>query len=336
VSSGIYVRYTLRSPMHLRNDPHECRSFFCEADCRPAVVPEPTMEVKAKVSPIELQHRMVMADDIRFHIVEAGTGPTVVLVAGFPQSWYAWRRVVPLLAENYHVIAVDLPGQGDSDKPVGGYDTKTTSERLRALLASLGEERYVLVGHDIGSWVGYAYAHNFADELRGLAVLDGNIPGVTLQPTLTLGPDNWRNWHFLFNPIPDLPEALLQGRERILIEWFFSRKAADWRTTFSTADIDEYERAYQTLGGLRGMLGYYRAVLEDIEQNKSLMNKSITVPVLALGGEVGSAPDLYDRMKVLGDDVRGGVIAGSGHYIPEERPEALTREIVEFVSSLPQ
>ncbi|CAM5280372.1 alpha/beta fold hydrolase [Streptomyces antimycoticus] len=286
------------------------------------------------MSDIELQHRMVWADDLRFHIVEAGEGPTIVLVAGFPQSSYAWRRLMPLLADRFHVIAVDLPGQGDSDKPVDGYDTLTTGKRLRSLLKVLGEDRYVLVGHDIGAWVGYAYAHQFAADLRGVVLLDGNIPGVTLRPTITLGPDNWRNWHFLFNPIPDLPEALLQGRERILIEWFFSRKTANWRTTFSNADIDEYERVYQTPGGLRGMLGYYRAVLEDIEQNTPLMRRKIDVPVLALGGEVGSAPDLYESMRPLAQNVRGGVIAGSGHYIPEEEPEALAREISGFVNDL--
>ena len=283
----------------------------------------------------EPRHRMVTVDGLRWHLLEAGDGPTVVLVAGFPQSVYAWRRVVPLLAAHHHVLAVDLPGQGDSDKPVGGYDTWTTAERLHALLAQVGEDRYVLVGHDIGSWVGYPYAHRYPEQLRGLALLDGNIPGVTLRPTITLGPDNWRNWHFLFNPIPDLPEALLAGRERVLVEWFFSRKAANWLDTFTAADIDEYERAYATPGGLRGMLGYYRAVLDDIERNSELMASRITVPVLALGGEVGSAPDLYDSMKPLAADVRGGVIAGSGHYIPEEKPAELVTEIAAFVGGLP-
>ncbi|CAN5600719.1 alpha/beta fold hydrolase [soil metagenome] len=284
--------------------------------------------------PRNSQHRSVKADGIRFHVVIDGDGPTIVLVAGFPQSSYAWRRVMPLLAENHRVIAVDLPGQGDSDKPSDGYDTARTSERLRALLSTLGERRYVLVGHDIGAWVGYPYAHRFPDELRGLVLLDGNIPGVTLQPTLTLGPDNWRNWHFLFNPIPDLPEALFAGRERVLIEWFFKNKSANFRGTFTAADIDEYERVYSSLGGLRGMLGYYRAVLEDMEQNAQLKKETLRIPVLALGGDLGSAPDLYDQMKPLGSDVRGGVILDSGHYIPEEQPEALAAEISAFVSSL--
>lgn len=279
-------------------------------------------------------HRMVHAGGLRFHVVEAGDGPPVVLMAGFPQSCYAWRRVLPILAQHHTVYAVDLPGQGDSDKPNDGYDTATAAKRLRLLVQELGLERYILVGHDIGGWIGYAYAHQFQSEMRGLVLLDGNIPGVTLQPTLTLGPDNWRNWHFLFNPIPDLPEALLQGRERILIEWFFSRKTADWTSTFTTADIDEYERVYAGLGGLRGMLGYYRAVLQDIEQNQPLMATQLDLPILALGGDVGSAPDLYERMQPLGSDVRGGVISNSGHYIPEEQPEALSAEILRFAVSL--
>ena len=282
----------------------------------------------------DIQHRFIEAAGIRFHFLESGKGPTIVLIAGFPQSSYAWRHVIPLLSKQHKVIAIDLPGQGDSDKPADGYDTKTTAERVYALLDKLGETNYVFVGHDIGSWVGYAFAHAYEKSLRGLVLLDGNIPGVTLQPEITLGTDNWRNWHFLFNPIPDLPELLFQGRERILIEWFFNRKTANFVKTFKKEDIDEYERVYAGLGSMRGMLGYYRAVLEDMEQNKSLKEVKLTVPVLALGGDVGSAPDLYDRMKPLANVLYGGLIENSGHYIPEEQPAALVQEIISFINKL--
>lgn len=282
----------------------------------------------------EFQHRLVNSNGIRFHLVESGQGPTIVLIAGFPQSCYAWRRVMPLLSGQFRVLAIDLPGQGDSDKPIDGYDTKTTAARIHTLLDDLGEKGYVLVGHDIGSWVGYAFAHAYQASIRGLVLLDGNIPGVTLQPTITLGADNWRNWHFLFNPIADLPESLLEGRERILIEWFFNRKAANFIKTFSKEDIDEYERVYSSLGGMRGMLGYYRAVLEDMDQNEKLAKVKLTVPILALGGDVGSAPDLFEKMMHLGDNVTGGVIMNSGHYIPEEQPELLAKELISFMSRL--
>jgi pimeloyl-ACP methyl ester carboxylesterase len=227
-------------------------------------------------------HRHIQTAGMRFHVVEGGKGPVIILIAGFPQSLYAWRRVMPLLADQFTVVAIDLPGQGDSEKPIDGYDTKTTGNKLHSLLNILGHQRYVLIGHDVGSWVAYPYAYEYASELRGVVLLDANIPGITLQPTITLGPHNWRNWHFLFNPIPDLPEALLQGRERILIEWFFNRKAVNPTATFSREDIDEYERVYASLGGMRGMLGYYRAVLEDMKQNSELANHPLEVPVLAL------------------------------------------------------
>jgi pimeloyl-ACP methyl ester carboxylesterase len=277
---------------------------------------------------------MVTSEGLRYHLVASGQGPVVVLVAGFPQSCYAWRRVAPLLADQFTVLAVDLPGQGDSDKPLDGYDTRTTAKRLHGLLKTLGHERYVYVGHDIGAWVGYALAHDFPDPLRGVVLIDGNIPGVTLAPTITLGPENWRSFHFLFNAVRDLPEALLAGRERVLIEWFFQGKTASSRQTFTRADIDEYERAYSMPGGMRGMLGYYRAVLEDIEIHADLAKRPIEVPVLALGADAGSAPDLHERLKPLAKDLRGGVIADSGHYIPEEQPVALADQLKQFIDSL--
>jgi pimeloyl-ACP methyl ester carboxylesterase len=281
------------------------------------------------------EHRMVASNGLRYHVVTSGHGPVVVLVAGFPQSAYAWRKIAPLLADDYTVLVVDLPGQGDSDKPLDGYDTRTTARRLHGLLTTLGHERYVYVGHDIGAWVGYALAHDFPEVLRGVSLIDGNIPGVTLDSTITFGPDSWRKFHFLFNSVPDLPEALLAGRERILIEWFLQGKTGSVRQSFTRCDIDEYERAYSMPGGLRGMLGYYRAVPTDIEIHGEMKTRLITVPVLALTADAGSAPDLYERLRPLGEDVRGGSIPDSGHYIPEEQPELLAAQLRGFIASLP-
>ncbi len=284
-----------------------------------------------------LAPRFVNSDGIRFHHLRTGTGPTVVLISGFPQSVYAWRRVIPLLAKDFDVIALDLPGQGDSDKPIGGYDTATAAKRVNAFLKTIGVGRHFLVGHDVGSWIGYPYAHEFASDLDGIVFLDANIPGVTLQPYINVAdPDYWRNWHFLFNIIEDLPEALLKDRERILIEWFFNKKTANAMATFSKDDIDEYVRAYSSLGGMRGMLGYYRAVIEDMEYNKRLFGTKISVPVLALGGDVGSAPGIFEAMKPLAENIQGGVIANSGHYIPEEQPEALVSALQEFFAGIPR
>ena len=278
--------------------------------------------------------RFVRSGDIRFHIVDGGVGPTVVLIAGFPQTAYAWRRVQPLLADAYRTIAIDLPGQGYSDKPLDGYDTQSTARRIHGLLQTLGVGRHFYVGHDIGSWVAYPYAHLYASELDGIVFIDGNIPGITLKPEVSVtSPSNWKSWHFLFNAVADLPEALITGRERVLIEWFFNKKTANPMTTFDAAAIDEYVNALASPGGLRGILGYYRAVEEDMRQNQALFANKLTPPVLALGGDVGSAPNIHDLMKPLCENLQGGVLQDCGHYIPEEQPEALADELVRFFKS---
>jgi pimeloyl-ACP methyl ester carboxylesterase len=275
--------------------------------------------------------RFVQSGEIRFHIVDGGIGPTVVLIAGFPQTAYAWRRLQPLLSGSYRTIAIDLPGQGYSDKPLNGYDTQTTAVRINDLLKSLGVQRHFYVGHDIGSWIAYPYAHQYTADLDGIVFIDGNIPGITLKPEVSVAaPSNWRSWHFLFNAVDDLPEALLSGKERVLIEWFFNKKTANAMAAFEPADIDEYVKSYASLGGLRGMLGYYRAVEEDMRQNQKLFANKIKTPVLALGGDVGSAPNIHELMKPLCENLRGGQIEACGHYIPEEQPEKLATELVSF------
>lgn len=280
----------------------------------------------------QFKHEMIDAEGTRFHAVTGGNGPPLLLIAGFPQTWYAWRRMMPLLAENFHVIAIDLPGQGDSDKPVDGYDTKTTGDRIHALMKVLGHDSYSILAHDIGAWVAYPYVARFSDEVEKLVLLDANIPGVTLSNTITVGPDNWKAWHFLFHPVPDMPEILITGREKEYIEWFFQRKTYNPAGTFSQADIEEYAKAYRQPGNLRGALAYYRAVFEDIEQNKALATQKVHTPILALGGAQGMSPGIYDAMKPLAENLSGGIVDQCGHYMPEEQPEAISKMVLEFLA----
>lgn len=238
------------------------------------------------------------------------------------------------LAKKYHVLAIDLPGQGYSSVPRSGYDTKTTAQRIHELVVQLELKKILYVGHDVGSWIGYTYAHLFPDDLLGITLIDANIPGVTLKKQIPLDTESWRSWHFLFNVIPDLPEELLRDKERVLIEWFFSNKAHNWRSAFTKEDIDEYVQEYRQLGVMRGMLGYYRAVLDDFKINEPLGSQKIAVPILAINGEFGSSRDLLEKLKVLGEKVTGTMIKGSGHYIPEEKPDELTAQIIEFIKSL--
>ena len=207
------------------------------------------------------EHRFATVGGVRLHYVTGGKqdGEVIVLLAGFPESWFAWRKVMPLLASSYRIIAPDLPGQGDSDRPQGGYDTQTLATAVHGLLQHLGVYRCCMAAHDVGAWVAYPYAALFGGEVRRLVLMDAGIPGITLPDALPTAPDQaWRTWHFAFHALQDLPELLLAGREREYLDWFLRRKTAN-PEAFSDADIAEYLRVFTKVGGLRAGLAYYRA-----------------------------------------------------------------------------
>ena len=279
------------------------------------------------------EHRFETVDGIRLHYVEGGRtdADTVVLLAGYPQSWYAWRKVMPILGERYRVIAPDLPGQGDSDRPLDGYDTQTVATVVTRLFEQLGVDRFHLVAHDVGAWVAFPLAALFENSVRSVAFLDAGIPGITLPDALPVTPDKaWRTWHFAFHMVADLPEALINGKERTYLDWFLRRKAAN-PESFSEADIDEYERVFLKDGGLRAGLAFYRAIARSASQNRTLRDREkLKMPVLAVSADQGSIPDMASPLRAFADDVTGVTIAHSGHFIAEEQPLALSEALTRF------
>lgn len=279
------------------------------------------------------EHRFATVEGTRLHYVTGGNtdGETVVLLAGYPQSGYAWRKVMALIGERYRVIAPDLPGQGDSDRPQGGYDTLSLATALHALLGKLDARRYHLAAHDVGAWVAYPYAALFGDEVQRLALLDAGIPGITLPDALPVAPERaWRTWHFAFHAIADLPELLIAGKERAYLDWFLRRKTANPQS-FSEADIDEYLRVFTKEGGLRAGLAYYRAADLSARQNRELSARGkLRMPVLALSADQGSIPDMAGPLRAYADDVRGVTIAHCGHFLPEEQPGAVAEALQRF------
>ncbi|TDQ97522.1 alpha/beta fold hydrolase [Paraburkholderia silvatlantica] len=294
-------------------------------DHGPASLPDPILP--------GFEHRFATIEGTRLHYVIGGNkdGETVVLLAGYPESWFAWRKVMPLLAERYRVIVPDLPGQGDSDRPQGGYDTQSLATSLHALLEKLEAHRYHLAAHDVGAWVAYPYAALFGDEVSKLALLDAGIPGITLPEALPVAPERaWRTWHFAFHAIPDLPELLIAGKERAYLEWFLRRKTANPQT-FTDADIDEYLRVFTREGGLRAGLAYYRAADVSARQNRELSTRGkLRMPVLALSADLGSIADMAGPLRDYADEVRGATIAWCGHFLPEEQPAAVAEELLRF------
>jgi pimeloyl-ACP methyl ester carboxylesterase len=276
----------------------------------------------------QFTHGTIRLDDVRLHYVTAGAGDPIVLLHGWPQTWLEWRRIIPALAERYTVIAPDMRGLGDSSKPQSGYDKRTVAADIHELVAKLGFQRIFLVGHDWGGPVAYAYACAHPDEVRKLVILDVTIPG----PNWEKIPQVTRRggiWHLAFHSVRDLPEALVGGRERTYLTWFY-RSAAYNPGAITEAEIDEYVRCYSAPGGLRAGFEYYRAIFTDIDHNKENAQARLKMPVLALGGERGFGRATLKSMQELADDVRGGVVERSGHWIAEERPDYLVEQLLKF------
>ncbi|MER6222724.1 alpha/beta hydrolase [Streptomyces sp900105755] len=280
-------------------------------------------------------HRWVDADGIRLHAVEGGrpAGPAVVLLAGFPQTWQAWRKVMPGLADRFRVIAIDLPGQGHSERPEGSYDTHTVAARVHAAVKALGVSAYWLAAHDIGAWVAFSLALNHESRLRGVALLDAGIPGVTLPETIPTDPARaWKTWHFAFHLVPDLPETLLAGRERDYVGWFLKTKALA-PDVFDDTDLDHYAAALAADGGLHASLAYYRDAAESARRNHQALNRQrLTVPVLGISSSHGSIPDMAASMRPWADNVTAVVVPDAGHYIPDEQPEAVAAALRGFMA----
>ena len=256
-------------------------------------------------------------------MVIEGSGDPVVLLHGWPQTSHEWRKIVPLLSHRYRLIAPDLPGLGDSSIPPDGYDKKTLAGDLVGMCAQLGLGRFHLVGHDWGGPTAFALACAMPDSVRTLSILDVTIPGI--GPDISQG---GRRWHHAFHMTPDLPEALVEGRERAYLTWFY--QSFSWRhDAFGAADIDEYLRTYTQPGALRAGFAFYRNIPNDIADNRALLASGLRLkmPVLAVGGGReeargrGSEPEA--SLKVIADDVTGAVVADCGHFVPEERPDEL-------------
>lgn len=272
-------------------------------------------------------------DGVRLHYVVGGKedGDVVVLFPGFPQSWYAWRKIMPGLGEKYRVIALDLPGQGDSDRLVGTCDTSSAARLVRGLMEKLDVGGHYVVAHDVGAWVAYPYAALFRESVLGLAILDTGIPGISLPDLLPWSAEKaWRTWHVAFHNLADLPEILIGGKEDVYLRWFLERKAANPRF-FSDADFSEYLRVFLK-NGLKGGLAFYRGITVSAEQNRALADQpKLEMPILAVRADQGSMPDLVAQLQKVATNVQGTAVENCGHYLAEEQPEALLRELLRFL-----
>ncbi|NBF04065.1 alpha/beta fold hydrolase [Pseudomonas sp. Fl5BN2] len=276
-----------------------------------------------------LTHRYVRIDGQRIHCVSAGTGRPVLLIPGWPQTWYAWRQVIQALAaQGFQAIAVDPPGTGQSDRPEHGYDTGQVAEVLHQVMEQLGFSEYAVVGHDVGMWIAYALASDRPQAVTRLALTEAVIPGLAAAPEIFVAPEqNIFLWHFMFNQLRDLPEALITGREKAYLNYIFDH----WSHRREAVAAEVYIEAYAAPGGLRAGFAYYRAIPETVRQNQLRALRPLLMPVLAIGAEHATNDAPLLTLQGHATDLRGAIVADCGHFIMEEAPEEFLAHLLPFL-----
>jgi pimeloyl-ACP methyl ester carboxylesterase len=277
--------------------------------------------------------RYVEVGGLTLHAVVGGDGPPLLLVHGWPETWYAWRFIMPPLARDFTVVAVDQRGIGLSDKPADGYDTGTLARDLVGLMSALGYGRFALYGTDTGMPIAYAVAADDPERISRLVVSEAPLPGITPSPPLFLPPVlNARLWHLAFNQLPaEVNEALVRGREEI---FFGSELNASAGTKKLPAETVQYyvDRVSSGPDALRGSFGFYRAILTSAAQNEQRKSRRLPMPVLAIGGEESVGEAAGNTMKLVADDVQTVVLNGAAHWVAEQAPEALLAAVTAFLA----
>jgi pimeloyl-ACP methyl ester carboxylesterase len=274
--------------------------------------------------------RYIDTHGLRQHAVIGGEGPPLLLVHGWPENWYTWRLLMPALARDFEVVAVDQRGVGLTDKPQDGYDTGTLAGDLAAMMDELGHRRFAVVGHDTGFAISYALAADHADRVArvGLLELPGS-PGTAPPPPLFLpGPLNDRLWHLTFNRIDGLNEQLVAGREDLFFRWEFDAAAK----RLADDVIGYYVGLLSNPDSLRGSFGWYRALEASIAQNEQRATRRLTMPVLGIGGEMSFGENVGNGVRAVADDVQSLVIPGTGHFLAEESPDELLAALTAFLA----
>jgi pimeloyl-ACP methyl ester carboxylesterase len=275
--------------------------------------------------------RYVDTGELRQHVVTGGDGPPLLLVHGWPQTWYAWRMVMPALARHFQVIAPDQRGTGLSCRPEDGYDTGTLAADLAALMDALGHRRFAVAGHDTGMWIGYALAADHPDRVARLAVAETPLPGVSPSPPLFANAHlNNALWHFAFNRLAEVNDQLAAGREDVYFGWQFATKAARPLPDYAVRHYIDTLAADPA--ALHASFAIYRALDATIAQNQQRKTRRLQLPVLGIGGAKSLGDQVAATMKLAADDVQTLVIPGCGHHPAEETPEETLDALTAFLA----
>lgn len=307
-------------------------------DSKDQAVPIPTIAGFAS------HHATVGGTRLHYWVGGPSDGPPVLLWHGFLGTGYTWRKVMtPLARAGCPVLVPDMRGYGDSDKPAGttGYDGRALAEELRALrtrIAFAPGRALTLVGFDMGAPGALLWAAHHPDEITHLIYIDEPVLlGEILARQIVYHPDvaaTGSMWWWLMHLAPGAPERLIVGNERAYLSWFYDRLPSG-REGVGGA-IDEYLRTFTGTEGVLGALGVYRAAFTTVEQTEPLTKRKLSVPVTGIGGERSRGAELMrDMLKAVADRVTAIAAPGAGHFVPEERPEAIIDSVLAGPTSVP-
>lgn len=276
--------------------------------------------------------RYVDIGKLRLHAVTGGDGPPLLLIHGWPQTWYQWRLLMPALARDFRVVAVDQRGIGLSEKPSDGYDTATLANDMVALMDALGHPRFAVVGCDTGLLIGYALAADHPDRVERVALGEAPLPGVSpATPLINPPPLNARLWHIPFNALPEVNEQLVRGREDV----FFG---SEFAASAGTNKLPEYavKHYVDTLAtdpeALHATFHLYRQFHLSGAQNEQRKGRKLTMPVLAMGGAQSLGEQVGTFMRLAAEDVQTLVLPEAGHWIAEQAPDQMLAGLTAFLA----
>jgi pimeloyl-ACP methyl ester carboxylesterase len=271
-----------------------------------------------------------IVEGVNIHYIKTGTGTPVLLLHGFPENIYTWRYIVPELSKTHTVIAIDLPGIGKSAPPKTGYNQTSIANLLHSFMKELGYDKTAIVAHDLGVEIAYGYASEFPKDVTQVAFLDVPIATEQMETLPILSKNNRVFWWFAFHNVENLPEELVKGKEHIYIKWFYDHGSYN-KKAFNKNAVAVYAKSYALPGVFHNSLGYYRAMMQNIEINKENVKRKLEMPVLALGGEKSFGMNTLYSFQPLGTNVSGGEIKDCGHFIQEEQPSKLLEYLIPFL-----
>ncbi|MGB5920126.1 alpha/beta fold hydrolase [Arcobacter sp.] len=268
---------------------------------------------------------LVNKTEISYH--SQGEGEVIILLHGWPQTSYMWRKVIPILSKSFNVIALDLPGLGNSGDATS-YDTKNIATVINNFREKLGIEKFHLIGHDIGAWVATSYSLYFEKYLKSLVIIDAGIPGLIPDDLFKIENAN-KVWQFYFHSLESIPEFLTKGKEKEYISWYFNKKSYV-KNAINDEDIQNYYLSYLKPNKMKNGFKYYRYFKQSALQNKNQTSK-IDTKILAIGGEFAVSNQVGIAMERISNKVTTKVIKDCGHYVPEEQAQKLCEIIIDWI-----